>query len=159
MAGCTRIRRTSTRLANAETWSWDSRPSRRACAARPVGYRSPAWDFSERTAQLLCDFGFLYDSSLMGDDFEPYYMRSGDRAPDDAAYVFGRHVNVVELPVSWTLDDFPYFELDDSGGGLKPASQVEEIWREEFAWGPGPTCRAVSSISPCIPRSSGEATG
>lgn len=105
-----------------------------ACGVRPVGYRSPAWDFSERTADLLEEFGFLYDSSLMGDDFTPYYVRTGDKAPATEPYEFGTHLDIVELPVTWGLDDFPYFELDDSGGGLKPASHVEEIWRQEFTW-------------------------
>ncbi len=109
----------------------------RACGVRPRGYRSPAWDFSERTAELLLEFGFAYDSSLMGDDYTPYYMRSGDKAPADGPYVFGRHLDIVELPVTWTLDDFPYFELDNTGSGLKPASHVEEIWRQEFAWAHG----------------------
>ncbi len=106
----------------------------KACGVRPTGYRSPAWDFSERTAELLEEFGFLYDSSLMGDDYTPYYMRTGDKAPADAPYVFGRHLGIVELPVTWGLDDFPYFELDNTGSGLKPASHVEEIWRQEFSW-------------------------
>ena len=106
----------------------------KACGVRPLGYRSPAWDFSDNTVDILREFGFLYDSSLMGDDYTPYYMRSGDKAPADAPYVFGEPVDVVELPVTWTLDDFPYFELDDAGGGLKPASHVEEIWRDEFAF-------------------------
>ncbi|MBN35362.1 MAG: polysaccharide deacetylase [Rhodospirillaceae bacterium] len=108
-----------------------------SCGVRPVGYRSPAWDFSERTTEILQEFGFLYDSSLMGDDYTPYYMRSGDRAPADAPYTFGSLIDIVELPVSWTLDDFPYFELDSSGGGLKSASHVEEIWRDEFSFAHG----------------------
>ncbi|MBT5432629.1 MAG: polysaccharide deacetylase [Rhodospirillaceae bacterium] len=106
----------------------------KACGVRPLGYRSPAWDFSERTTDILQEFGFLYDSSLMGDDYTPYYMRSGDKAPADARYEFGKNINIVELPVTWTLDDFPYFELDDTGSGLKPASHVEEIWRDEFTF-------------------------
>ena len=106
----------------------------KACGVRPVGYRSPAWDFSERTPDILREFGFSYDSSLMGDDYTPYYMRSGDQAPADAPYVFGRHIDVLELPITWTLDDFPYFELDSTGSGLKPTSQVEEIWRDEFTF-------------------------
>ena len=106
----------------------------KACGVRPVGYRSPAWDFSENTAKILQDFGFSYDSSLMGDDYAPYYMRMGDRAPADAPYVFGKPIDVVELPITWTLDDFPYFELDSTGSGLKAASHVEEIWRDEFTF-------------------------
>ena len=41
------------------------------------GYRSPAWDFSDATLGLLEEFGFLWDSSLMGRDFEVYRPRPG----------------------------------------------------------------------------------
>ncbi len=104
------------------------------CGAVPKGYRSPSWDFSERTAELLVDYGFAYDSSMMGNDFTPYYVRTGDQTPTDSPYVFGKHIDLVELPVTWILDDFPYFERDSSTGGLRPASVVEEIWRDEFTW-------------------------
>ena len=106
----------------------------RVCGVRPVGYRSPSWAFSGATAAILAEYGFLYDSSLMGDDFTPYYLRRDDRAPPDAPYRFGPHTGVVELPVAWLLDDFPHFEPGRAGGGLKPASAVEEIWRQEFTF-------------------------
>ena len=67
---------------------------------RPTGYRSPAWDFSERTASLLEDYGFPYDSSLMEDDFTPCYVRTGDKAPANETDGFGTHLDVVELPVT-----------------------------------------------------------
>ena len=38
---------------------------------RPRGNRSPLYNFSNNTADLLIEEGFLYDSSLMGDDV-PY---------------------------------------------------------------------------------------
>lgn len=104
----------------------------KAAGVRPRGYRSPAWDFSAATTTILREYGFLYDSSLMGDDFSAYYMREGDRAPLDGAYVFGANIDVVELPVSWGLDDFPHFEYDIDGSGLAAPSAVEEIWRGDF---------------------------
>ena len=33
---------------------------------RPVGYRSPSWELSEHSLDLLTSHGFVYDSSLMG---------------------------------------------------------------------------------------------
>ena len=42
---------------------------------RPRGYRSPAWDFTEHTLDLLERSGFEWDSSLMGRDFQPYRPR------------------------------------------------------------------------------------
>ena len=40
---------------------------------RPRGSRSPLYNFSMHTAELLAEEGFLYDSSLMGDD-GPYLL-------------------------------------------------------------------------------------
>jgi peptidoglycan-N-acetylglucosamine deacetylase len=102
----------------------------------PKGYRSPAWDFSENTVKILLDYGFLYDSSLMGGDFLPYYVRLGDKYDERSPYVFGPNVDLVELPVTWLLDDFPHFEFTGADvQGLSPPSQVEEIWRAEFEYG------------------------
>ncbi|MCA9860793.1 MAG: polysaccharide deacetylase, partial [Thermomicrobiales bacterium] len=77
---------------------------------RPVGYRSPAWDNSPSTMELLLKHGFRYESSLMGDDFTPYWCRTGDAIGPDGPYRFGPPVDLVEMPVSWLLDDFPHFE-------------------------------------------------
>jgi peptidoglycan-N-acetylglucosamine deacetylase len=57
----------------------------------PRGYRSPGWELTSATLSLLPRLGFVWDSSLMGDE-RPY--RIGD---------------LVELPVHWRLDDVPYF--------------------------------------------------
>jgi peptidoglycan/xylan/chitin deacetylase (PgdA/CDA1 family) len=101
----------------------------------PKGYRSPAWDFSENTVKILQDYGFLYDSSLMGSDFIPYYARIGDKYDDKSPYVFGPNIDLVELPVTWILDDFPHFEFAGDTQGLAAPSKVEEIWRAEFDYG------------------------
>ena len=42
------------------------------------GYRSPAWDLSPHSIELLLKHGFVYDSSLMGHDYLPYQARDGD---------------------------------------------------------------------------------
>ena len=108
----------------------------RAAGVRPVGYRSPAWDNSPHTVELLLEHGFRYESSLMGHDFVPYWCRVGDVIQRDGPYLFGQEVDLVELPVSWSLDDFPHFEYvrlaNRVSPGLSAASKVEEIWREEF---------------------------
>jgi peptidoglycan/xylan/chitin deacetylase (PgdA/CDA1 family) len=103
---------------------------------RPRGYRSPAWDNSPNTIELLLEYGFQYESSLMAHDFRPYWCRLGDVANTDGPYQFGDPVNLVEMPVSWVLDDFPHFEFVKSSDvlypGLSAGSKVEEIWRDEF---------------------------
>ena len=105
----------------------------KTCGVTPTGYRSPAWDFSERTVDLLIEYGFVYDSSCMGHDFYPYYLRSGDSWSTDSAYQFGSVTEMVELPVSWGLDDFPVSEFVlGMNEGLRPPSAVEETWRDDF---------------------------
>ncbi len=103
---------------------------------RPVGYRSPAWDNSPHTIDLLLAHGFRYESSLMASDFTPYWCRTGDVIDPDGPYRFGKPVDLVEMPVSWLLDDFPHFEYirlaNRVSPGLSAASKVEEIWRDEF---------------------------
>ncbi len=46
---------------------------------RPTGYVAPWWEFSPVTADLLLSKGITYDHSLMHHDFQPYYVRVGDR--------------------------------------------------------------------------------
>ncbi len=108
----------------------------RTLGRRPIGYRSPAWDNSPHTIELLLEYGFRYESSLMGHDFVPYWCRVGDVIQADGPYLFGQEVDLVEMPVSWVLDDFPHFEYVRLGNRLSPglsaASKVEEIWRAEF---------------------------
>ena len=109
----------------------------RTANVRPTGYRSPAWDNSPHTIELLLEQGFRYESSLMGDDFTPYWCRVGDQIQEDGPYLFGQEVDLVEMPVSWILDDFPHFEnVSLKTGlltvGLSAPSKVEEIWRGEF---------------------------
>ena len=111
-----------------------------AAGVRPVGYRSPAWDNSPWTTDLLLAEGFRYESSLMGDDYTPYWCRTGDVIQPDGPYLFGHEIDLVEMPISWVLDDFPHFEylsVPDKGvfrPGLSAPSKVEEIWRDDFTF-------------------------
>lgn len=90
---------------------------------RPVGYRSPSWDLSAHSLRLLAEYGFLYDSSLMAWD-APYLVPVGDGSQ-----------HLVEIPVSWELDDAPYFLFAFRPAyrvGLADPDRVFEIWRAEF---------------------------
>jgi peptidoglycan/xylan/chitin deacetylase (PgdA/CDA1 family) len=105
----------------------------RAAGVRPRGYRSPSWDLSPHTLDILRELGFVYDSSLMGDDFRLYWCRTGDVLHRDRGYEFGPETDLVEMPVHWILDDAPYFNYSTTTRtGLTPASQVYEIWQDEF---------------------------
>ena len=90
-----------------------------AVGVRPVGYRSPAWEITPTTLALFNEFGFLYDSSGMGDDL-PYLERHGEHS-------------ILELPVQWLLDDWPQFGFDpDNGGQIANPDKVFQIWSQEF---------------------------
>jgi peptidoglycan-N-acetylglucosamine deacetylase len=109
----------------------------RRLVGRPArGYRSPSWDLSPHTVELLLRHGFLYDSSMMGHDYLPYRARSGDVIEPDKPAAFGPQTRLVEMPISWSLDDYPHFEFVRSGsailGGLKAAGGVLDNWYDDF---------------------------
>ncbi|HXP76300.1 MAG TPA: polysaccharide deacetylase family protein [Stellaceae bacterium] len=60
------------------------------------GYRSPAWDLSTHTVELLLKHGFEYDSSMMGHDYLPYQARQGDVVTLEDPVVYG--ADTVSLP-------------------------------------------------------------
>jgi peptidoglycan/xylan/chitin deacetylase (PgdA/CDA1 family) len=76
----------------------------------PCGYRSPAWDLSPNSIELLLKHGIKYDSSMMGHDYDCYYARQGDVVELMKPMVRGRTTPLLEMPISWSLDDFPHFE-------------------------------------------------
>jgi peptidoglycan/xylan/chitin deacetylase (PgdA/CDA1 family) len=97
---------------------------------RPTGFRS---HFGSHTAALLCEFGFEHDSSLFGSDFTPYYMRRGDRWSATEAFEFGTPVDIVEIPFSYSLDDWQMFEFRGGWTAKQaPPQEVYELWRSEF---------------------------
>jgi peptidoglycan/xylan/chitin deacetylase (PgdA/CDA1 family) len=94
----------------------------RITGKKPVGMRTPSWDYSPSTIKLAQEMGLLYDSSLMADD-HPYEVT-----------VAGTPTGVVQLPVEWILDDAPYFSMDRFTG-IRPTMNQDEvyaIWRGEF---------------------------
>ena len=94
----------------------------RHAGRRPVGYRSPSWEFSPATIGLLQRHGFLYSSNMM-DDYHPYLHP----APAGAE-------PLVELPIQWLLDDAPFFWFrPEVARPIQPNSHVFEIWAEEFS--------------------------
>ena len=102
------------------------------------GYRSPSWDLSESTIDLLIKHDFTYDSSLMGSDYVPYRARRGDTFSLGECYQYGEETSLVELPISWSLDDHPHFEFfrtpDFLMPGLNSARAVMDSWYDEFLY-------------------------
>jgi peptidoglycan/xylan/chitin deacetylase (PgdA/CDA1 family) len=89
---------------------------------KPAGIRTPSWDFTSATLDIIRELGFLYDSSLMGDD-RPYEIMAD-----------GKRTGLIELPVEWILDDFTYYSYDRASSAYHRMSDqdVYEIYRAEF---------------------------
>lgn len=84
---------------------------------RPVGTRAGAWAFSHHTMDILLASGLLYDSSMMAMD-GPYLLKAN-----------GKETNLIELPVSWVLDDAPYFTRT---GALPSPEAIFKVYQDEF---------------------------
>ncbi len=102
----------------------------------PKGFRSPSADLSDSTLALVEELGFVYDSSLMTDDYRPFRPRIGDRVSRGVPLERGRDSRLWEIPLSFELDDWVYFQFnfDPYRRGGSPPSEVLEIWRAEFDW-------------------------
>ena len=105
---------------------------------RARGYRSPSWDLSPHSVELLLKHGFYYESSMMGNDTTPYRVRVGDRIELQKPAVFGKETRLIEMPVSWSLDDYPHFEFVRAPNsvlpGLMNAGSVLANWIDDFLY-------------------------
>ncbi len=103
------------------------------------GYRSPAWDLSPHSIDLLLEHGMLYDSSMMGHDYDCYYARQGDVAELLTPFKPGTPTKLLEMPISWSLDDYPHFEYMrlPNGSvmpGLMNANAVLENFVDDYTY-------------------------
>jgi peptidoglycan/xylan/chitin deacetylase (PgdA/CDA1 family) len=89
---------------------------------RPVGMRTPSWDFSYETLKIERELGLIYDSSLMADD-DPYELVED-----------GEPTGIVELPVEWIRDDAVYFNMNRFTAlrPYTPPTSVLDIFKREF---------------------------
>ncbi len=89
---------------------------------RPVGLRTPSWDFSPSTLKIEAELGLLYDSSLMADD-DCYEL-----------LLHGQPTGIVELPVQWIRDDAVYFGMHRFSGlrPYTPPTDVLDLFRREL---------------------------
>jgi len=102
------------------------------------GYRSPSWDLSENTLDLLEAEGMDYDSSLMAGDYTPMKTRHPDKVELGKPIQYGADRDIIEMPISWTLDDHPHFEYLRTPNflmpGLRPAREVMDSWYDEWCY-------------------------
>jgi len=115
---------------------------------RPTGYVAPWWEFSPVTSELLLKKGIKYDHSLMHQDFQPHYVRTGDtwtnidytKHPDEwmKPLVRGDNVtNLIEIPANWYLDDLPpmmFIKESANSHGFVSPRDLEQTWRDQFDW-------------------------
>ncbi|GGH10710.1 polysaccharide deacetylase [Alsobacter metallidurans] len=89
---------------------------------RPVGMRTPSWDFSQETLKIERELGLLYDSSLMADDDAYEILEDGEPT------------GIVELPVEWVRDDAVYFNMNRFTAlrPYTPPTAVLDIFKREF---------------------------
>jgi peptidoglycan-N-acetylglucosamine deacetylase len=92
------------------------------CGVRPVGMRTPSWDFSWNTLSIAAEMGLAYDSSLMSDEDCYELLLDGEKC------------GVVELPVEWVRDDAVYFMMNRFSAlrPYTPPTDVFDIFRREF---------------------------
>jgi peptidoglycan/xylan/chitin deacetylase (PgdA/CDA1 family) len=95
---------------------------------RPEGYRAPMWEMNFHTPRLLAERGFRWDSSLMDSD-HPYVLAvAGAAGTNDKS-------TLVEVPVSWGLDDWEqYAFLPDliGSGVIESPAKALEMWTLEL---------------------------
>ena len=89
---------------------------------RPVGLRTPSWDFSPHTLRIEKEMGLAYDSSLMADE-DCYEL-----------LLEGQPTGIVELPVEWVRDDAVYFMMNRATSlrPYTPPTDVLDIFRREL---------------------------
>jgi peptidoglycan/xylan/chitin deacetylase (PgdA/CDA1 family) len=94
----------------------------RITGIRPLGMRTPSWDFSPHTLAISREMGLLYDSSLMA-DVDCYELM-----------LEGESTGVVELPVEWIRDDAVYFGMNRFSAlrPYTPPTDVFDIFKREF---------------------------
>lgn len=97
------------------------RALRDVAGVRPDGYRAPMWELNYHTPKLLAERGFRYDSSLMDSDY-PYVLA-------------GAGAGLVEVPVSWGLDDweqYAYLPGLTGSGLIESPAKALEMWTLEL---------------------------
>lgn len=89
---------------------------------RPLGQRTPSFDFSPHTLAIAKELALLYDSSLMA-DVDCYEL-----------LLDGEPSGVVEMPVEWSRDDGVYLLMNrfQSSRPYTPPADVLDIFRREL---------------------------
>jgi peptidoglycan/xylan/chitin deacetylase (PgdA/CDA1 family) len=127
------------------------------CGKKPRGYRAPMYTIRETTVKLLREHGFLYDTSLMHHDSQPYWtpadppIESIDFSKDASSWLkptpiadpaqvnplkSGEHP-LVEIPCGWYNEDMmplQYLPHLSNSMGYVSTRVVEQMWKDKFLW-------------------------
>ncbi|KAK8217516.1 hypothetical protein M8818_001274 [Zalaria obscura] len=123
------------------------------CGKKPRGYRAPMYTIRETTVKMLREHEFLYDSSLMHHDSQPYFtpsdppIRKIDFSQPASSwlqptqvgaqtYPEGQHP-LVEMPCGWYNEDMmplQYLPHLPNSMGYVSTRVVEQMWKDKFLW-------------------------
>ncbi|WYZ38393.1 hypothetical protein EsH8_III_000307 [Colletotrichum jinshuiense] len=111
----------------------------------PKGSVAPWWETSQEGTELLLSYGIEYDHSMLHDDCQAYWLRTGDSWTKIdytqkaetwmKPLIKGKETGLVEIPGSWLLDDLPPFVFmknAPNSHGWVNARDIEDIWRDHF---------------------------
>jgi peptidoglycan/xylan/chitin deacetylase (PgdA/CDA1 family) len=114
---------------------------------KPTCYAAPWCEFSDNTIDLLLSRGLTCDTSMMEEDFRPYYLRKGDSwtkidyskpaADWMKPWKAGQEVDIVEIPPSWHLSDASptiFVKTLPNSQGWLTGQQIGQIWMDHFDW-------------------------
>lgn len=114
---------------------------------RPVGYITPWWEMSARTAATLIEAGYEYDKSQGLHDFQPFYARVHDSwtkidytKPAETwmkPLERGTEIDLVEFGGIWEVDDLPpmmFNKHNPNSYGFTNPRDIEQMWQDQFDW-------------------------
>ena len=108
---------------------------------RPVGYRSPSWDNSPHTIDLLLKYGFRYESSLMARRLHALLVPHRRRYRPERSVSVRADRSILSrcrFPGCWTT--FPISNTSACQPGCRPDSRRHRRWKKSGG---------MSSISWC----------
>ena len=103
------------------------------------GYRSPSWDLSEHTIDLLLEARLSLRLQPDGCRTTSHIVRGAATWRSWASrFNSAQPTDLIEMPISWSLDDHPHFEFirtpQTVAPGLQPARAVMQSWLDEFLY-------------------------
>ncbi|OAP59631.1 hypothetical protein AYL99_06929 [Fonsecaea erecta] len=124
------------------------------CGKKPRGYRAPMYTIRETTVKLLRQHEFLYDTSLMHHDSQPYFTPSDppikaiDFTQPASSWLHPTEISaqtypeegqhpLVEIPCGWYNEDMmplQYLPHLANSMGYVSTRVVEQMWKDKFMW-------------------------